>query len=77
MVLIIVALLFGTKKLRNIGGDLGNAIKSFKDAMSTPEDSRKEETDKRLGGSGRPPDGRVYEAKVQPKSTSVRDEDTG
>ncbi|MDN5849091.1 MAG: Sec-independent protein translocase subunit TatA [Nitrococcus sp.] len=34
IVLAIVALLFGTKKLRNIGGDLGGAIKGFKDAMS-------------------------------------------
>ena len=30
VVLIIVLLIFGTKKLRNIGSDLGGAIKSFK-----------------------------------------------
>ncbi|OGT35305.1 MAG: hypothetical protein A2W28_08495 [Gammaproteobacteria bacterium RBG_16_51_14] len=34
IVLAIVALLFGTKKLRNIGGDLGSAIKSFRTAMN-------------------------------------------
>lgn len=33
IVLGIVVLLFGTKKLRNIGGDLGNAVKGFKKAM--------------------------------------------
>ena len=33
IVLGIVILLFGTKKLRNLGGDLGSAIKSFKGAM--------------------------------------------
>ncbi len=33
IVLIIVLLLFGTKKLKNIGGDLGNAIKGFKKAV--------------------------------------------
>ncbi|MCE7914738.1 MAG: Sec-independent protein translocase subunit TatA [Nitrosomonas sp. PRO4] len=33
IVLIIVVLVFGTKKLRNLGGDLGNAIKGFKDGM--------------------------------------------
>ena len=33
IVLVIVLLLFGTKKLRNIGGDLGGAIKNFKGAM--------------------------------------------
>lgn len=34
IVLGIVILLFGTKKLRNIGGDLGSAVKGFKKAMS-------------------------------------------
>jgi len=33
IVLGIVILLFGTKKLRNMGGDLGSAIKSFKKAV--------------------------------------------
>lgn len=33
IVAVIVILLFGTKKLRNIGGDLGSAIKGFKKAM--------------------------------------------
>jgi sec-independent protein translocase protein TatA len=33
IVLLIVLLVFGTKKLRNIGGDLGGAVKNFKQAM--------------------------------------------
>jgi sec-independent protein translocase protein TatA len=33
IVLAIILLLFGSKKLRNIGGDLGNALKGFKSAM--------------------------------------------
>ncbi len=33
IILVIVILLFGTKKLRNIGGDLGGAIKSFRKAV--------------------------------------------
>ena len=45
VVLAIVVLVFGTKKLRNLGGDLGSAIKNFKgtmkegeaDAAKTPE----------------------------------------
>ncbi|MBF0470591.1 MAG: Sec-independent protein translocase subunit TatA [Gammaproteobacteria bacterium] len=37
IVLLIVALLFGTKKLRNIGGDLGGAIKGFKNAVKEGE----------------------------------------
>ena len=34
IVLLIVALVFGTKKLRNIGADLGGAVKGFKEGMS-------------------------------------------
>lgn len=33
IVLLIVAMVFGTKKLRNIGQDLGGAVKGFKDGM--------------------------------------------
>jgi sec-independent protein translocase protein TatA len=33
IVLVIVILVFGTKRLKNVGGDLGNAIKSFRGAM--------------------------------------------
>ncbi len=34
IILVIVLLLFGTKKLRNLGGDLGGAIKGFKKAVN-------------------------------------------
>jgi sec-independent protein translocase protein TatA len=37
IVLVIVLLLFGTKRLRNLGGDLGNAVKGFKKAMGDEE----------------------------------------
>lgn len=37
IILAIVLLLFGTKRLRNLGGDLGGAIKGFKKAMSDDE----------------------------------------
>jgi sec-independent protein translocase protein TatA len=33
IVLLIVVMVFGTKKLRNIGQDLGGAVKGFKDGM--------------------------------------------
>ncbi len=41
IVLVIVILVFGTKKLKNIGQDLGGAVKGFKDGMkqSTTEDA--------------------------------------
>jgi len=34
IVLLVVVLIFGTKKLRNLGGDVGGAVKGFKDAMN-------------------------------------------
>jgi sec-independent protein translocase protein TatA len=37
LVLVIVVLLFGTKKLRNVGGDLGGAIKNFKKSVKEEE----------------------------------------
>ncbi|CAB3759438.1 Sec-independent protein translocase subunit TatA [Paraburkholderia humisilvae] len=37
IVLLIVALVFGTKKLRNIGSDLGGAVKGFKEGMKDPD----------------------------------------
>ncbi|MCP4993551.1 MAG: Sec-independent protein translocase subunit TatA [Gammaproteobacteria bacterium] len=37
IVLVIVLLLFGTKRLKNIGSDLGNAVKGFKGAMTESE----------------------------------------
>ena len=39
IVLVVVALIFGTSKLTNVGKDLGNAIKGFKDSVTDkPED---------------------------------------
>jgi sec-independent protein translocase protein TatA len=37
LILTIIIVIFGTKKLRNIGGDLGGAIRSFKQAMNESE----------------------------------------
>ena len=38
IVLLVVVLIFGTKKLRNIGTDLGGAVKGFKDGMKPEEE---------------------------------------
>jgi len=43
IVLVIVALVFGTKKLRNIGGDLGGAVKGFKEGMKEANSDSKPE----------------------------------
>lgn len=44
IILVIVLLLFGTKKLRNIGGDLGSGIKSFRKAVKEDPGKTSEET---------------------------------
>ncbi len=43
IILVIVVLLFGTKKLRGLGGDLGSARKGFKKAMS--DDDKEKDAD--------------------------------
>ena len=40
IVLVIVLLIFGTKKLRNMGADLGGAVKGFKEGVKGDDDKR-------------------------------------
>ncbi len=42
IVLLIVVLIFGTKRLKNLGGDLGGAIKSFRKGMTEAEKAESE-----------------------------------
>lgn len=46
ILLAVIVLVFGTKKLKNLGSDLGGAIKGFKDAME--DDKKKDETQQQL-----------------------------
>jgi sec-independent protein translocase protein TatA len=50
IVLLIVVMVFGTKKLRNMGGDLGGAVKGFKDGMK--EGGQPAADDKPVGPAG-------------------------
>lgn len=45
IVLLVVVLIFGTKKLRNIGSDLGGAVKGFKDGMREGDDKTAQKTE--------------------------------
>jgi sec-independent protein translocase protein TatA len=62
IVLVIVMLVFGTKKLRNMGSDLGGAVKGFKDGM------------KESGAADKPADaqvtGHTIDVEVQKKTES-------
>lgn len=64
VVLLIVLLVFGTKKLRNIGTDLGGAVRGFKDGMKDSADKASE------GGSSSPSPvlgGRTIEGEIKDK----------
>jgi sec-independent protein translocase protein TatA len=59
IVLVVVVLIFGTKKLRNLGTDLGSAVKGFKEGMKTEEEKTPEATAKIEHGSGQTIEGEV------------------
>ena len=63
IVLVIVMLVFGTKKLRNMGQDLGGAVKGFKDGM-------KEGTADKADTPQQVADGRIIEGEVKEKTKS-------
>ncbi len=46
IVLVVVVLVFGTKKLGNVGSDLGKAVKGFKDGIKGEEDKTAQAADK-------------------------------
>ncbi len=62
ILLLIVALLFGTKKLRNMGSDLGSAVKGFRSAVSDNEDAQPLSAD-----TNESTDGQVIEGEIQPE----------
>jgi sec-independent protein translocase protein TatA len=57
IVLLVVVLIFGTKKLKNIGSDLGGAVKGFKDGMKSGGDGSAE-------ASGATPPSQVTQSKA-------------
>lgn len=68
IVLAIILIIFGTKKLRNMGGDLGSAIKNFRQSMKDEENKPAEpaaDDGKKISDSGR-----VIDAEVTSKEKS-------
>jgi len=45
LILLIVIVLFGTKKLRNMGGDVGGALRNFRKAMKDGDESAKDDAE--------------------------------
>ena len=67
IVLVVVLLIFGTKKLRNIGADLGGAVRGFKEGMKTEEDKAQAQAAAKLDHSGT---GQTIEGEVKDKTKS-------
>jgi sec-independent protein translocase protein TatA len=67
IVLVVVVLIFGTKKLRNLGADLGGAVKGFKEGMKTEEDKAQPSPAGKLEPPGA---GQTIEGEVKDKTHS-------
>ena len=63
IVLLVVVLIFGTKKLRNIGQDLGGAVKGFKEGMKSEEAPPPDEPPSQVTG-------RTLEGEVRKESST-------
>ncbi len=66
IVLLIVVLIFGTKRLKSIGGDLGGALKSFRKAMDTDDKEAGDEPERIEEGA---PDAEFAEQKDKSESS--------
>ncbi|CAJ0706955.1 MAG: Sec-independent protein translocase subunit TatA [Ralstonia sp.] len=55
IVLVIIMMVFGTKKLRNIGSDLGSAVKGFKDGMREGQEDKPAGSQQPQQTAGQPP----------------------
>ncbi len=67
VVLIIVMLVFGTKKLRNIGSDLGGAVRGFKEGMKEGTSDRPTDA----AGTSQKTEGNIIEGEIKEKSKSA------
>jgi sec-independent protein translocase protein TatA len=70
IVLVIVLVVFGTKKLRNIGGDLGGAVKSFKEAVKDGEQAQQPVQPSQQIPQTAAPAGQTIEGEVKNKTVS-------
>ena len=68
IVLLVVVLIFGTKKLKNIGSDLGGAVKGFKDGVKSGGDSAAEGTPPSQVTSQKATDANTVDVEAKTKS---------
>ena len=63
IVLLVVVLIFGTKKLKNIGQDLGGAVKGFKEGMKSADETADDAPAQQIPG-------KTIDAEVKRESSS-------
>ncbi len=69
IILLIVVMLFGTKKLRNLGSDLGGALKGFKTAIKDDEAEQSEESDEAESAAGETIDSTAQKVETEKTET--------
>jgi len=68
IVLLVVVLIFGTKKLKNIGSDLGGAVKGFKDGMKSGSESGADAAPAQQVGTTKSTDANTVDVEAKTKS---------
>ncbi len=70
IVLAVVIIIFGTKKLRNLGGDVGAAIRNFKQSVKEESEAKPDQPATGADNKQIPPSGRVIDAEASTKDKS-------
>ena len=70
ILLVVVVLIFGTKKLRNIGSDLGGAVRDFKKGLDSGEDEKSANSQDRLHADPPPPPAAAPQASQPHRDTA-------
>ena len=71
IVLVIVLVIFGTKKLRNVGTDIGGAVKGFKSAMNEEDKDKKDDASQRQVRHD--DEGQTFDARAEQRDTAEQE----
>ncbi|GAA5171273.1 MULTISPECIES: Sec-independent protein translocase subunit TatA [Halomonadaceae] len=71
IVLGIIILIFGTKKLRNVGTDIGGAVKGFKSAMNEEDKDKKDDASQRQVRHD--DEGQTFDARAEQRDTAEQE----
>lgn len=75
IILVIVIMIFGTKKLRSLGGDLGGAVKGFKKAMNDGEKEQEKSEEEKTAEAMKSIEGKADAEFDQTSDVKQKDQD--